>query len=166
LWVNLPKKLKMTEPRYQDIPSENIPVYEKDDLQVRVISGNFSDVSAIAETNIEIHYLDVNLGNKSMFEHNLPKSFQSFIYVYEGEAVVGDTVVKRNTLGVLSAGEKIQVSSRVVETSFLLIAGKQLNEPIARGGPFVMNTKEEILKAFEDYKNGILDKPVAEIDNG
>jgi hypothetical protein len=79
---------------------------------------------------------------------------------------VGDTVVKRNTLGVLSAGEKIQVSSRVVETSFLLIAGKQLNEPIARGGPFVMNTKEEILKAFEDYKNGILDKPVAEIDNG
>lgn len=158
LWVNLPKKLKMTAPRYQDIPPENIPLYEKDGLQVRVIAGKFADVSAAAETNIEIHYLDVHLVEKSVFEHDLPKTFRGFIYVYEGDAVVGETVVSQNTLGVLSDGDKIQISASTGETSFLLIAGEPLNEPIARGGPFVMNTRGEVLKAFEDYDNGVLDK--------
>lgn len=158
LWVNLPKKLKMTKPRYQDIPQENIPLYEKDGLRVRVIAGKYGDVSAVAETNIEIHYLDVDLRKDSVFEHNLPKSFQGFIYVYEGDAVIGETLVKRNTLGVLSEGEKIQISASAGESSFLLIAGEPLNEPIERGGPFVMNTKGEVIQAFADYQNGVLDK--------
>lgn len=160
LWVNLPKEKKMTEPRYQDIPPENIPLYEKDGLQVRVIAGQYKDVSAAAETNIEIHYLDVHLRKDSVFEHDLPKSFQGFIYVYEGEATVGETNVSPNTLGVLDDGSRISVTPANGGSDFLLIAGEPLNEPIARGGPFVMNTRGEVLKAFEDYENGILDKPL------
>lgn len=158
LWVNLPKTKKMTEPRYQDIPSEKIPVYECEGFSVRVIAGKFEEVSAAAETHIPIHYLDVHLKNGCTFNHALPASFSGFIYGYEGKSIVGNSKIPENTLAVLDDGNGVSVSGEKSDVKFLLIAGEPLNEPIARGGPFVMNTRGEVLQAFEDYQNGVLDK--------
>ncbi|MDP6789774.1 MAG: pirin family protein [Candidatus Marinimicrobia bacterium] len=158
LWVNLPKKLKMTEPRYQDIPPEDIPVHVDDGFSVRVIAGKFEKISASAETHIPIHYLDVELKNEHGFNHTLPETFSGFIYVYEGDAAVGTSIIPKNTFAVLDNGNEVSVSAENGDVQFLLIAGEPLNEPIARGGPFVMNTKGEVLRAFEDYQNGVLDK--------
>ena len=158
LWVNLPKKLKMTEPRYQDIPPEDIPVNVDDGFSVRVIAGKFEKISASAETHIPIHYLDVELKNEHGFNHTLPETFSGFIYIYEGDAAVGTSIIPKNTFAVLDNGNEVSVSAENGDVQFLLIAGEPLNEPIARGGPFVMNTKGEVLRAFEDYQNGVLDK--------
>ena len=106
--------------------------------------------------NVEPIYFDVELEKDKEFSFNLPPTHNSFIYLIEGEIKIGNQnhdPVKNSTLILLAKGEKLTISG-LTKSKFLLISGKPIGEPIARGGPFVMNTKEEILKAVQDYSNG------------
>ena len=160
LWVNLPQKYKMTEPRYQDIPAEKIPVVEENGRTVKIISGVYDGVEGPAESFIPINYFDVKLEANASFRHPEPMNMNGFIYCYEGEVSVGpeETKVPVGRLAVMGDGDTVELSAGEAGGAFLFLAGERLEEPIARGGPFVMNTKGEVKQAFLDYQNGVLDK--------
>ncbi len=147
LWVNLPAKDKMLAPAYQEFAGDDIPLEAFADGQVRVISGQTEagTVGAVKGTATNPLYLDVTL--HGTFRQEIPEGHNGFIYVIEGE-VAG---VPQKHIGVLGQGTRVALSGT---GRVLLIAGAQLDEPVARGGPFVMNTRAEILQAFDDYKSG------------
>lgn len=162
LWVNLPAADKMTAPRYQDIEPEAIPVVEMGNgVTVKVIAGRVGDVKGAVDTGAtEPTYLDVHLPAGGAFDHAVPAGHNAFVYVYEGAATVGegsgggDQTLARGQIGVLGTGNRIAVAAGDAATRLLIVAGKPLNEPIARHGPFVMNTQAEIRQAVEDYMAG------------
>ncbi len=157
LWINLPKKDKMTEPRYQDIPADAIPDVELDGgAKLRVITGTMAGVTGPVEgIATSPLYVDVALHPNAECELPVPRDHNAFVYVFEGEGTVGETPLVAGQLGVLSAGEEDGVRLTTKDgMRLLLVAAKPIGEPIARYGPFVMNTREEIHRAFEDYKRG------------
>jgi redox-sensitive bicupin YhaK (pirin superfamily) len=162
LWVNLPARLKMTKPRYQDILSNQIPeVTREDGVKIRVIAGEVDGVrGAISEIFADPAYLDVSIPAKGSFSHPVEKEHTAFAYVFEGRGFFGtdknaqQSSVSQPGLVVLGDGDYIQAGAANEPVRFLLISGKPLNEPIARYGPFVMNTQEEIQQALKDLKNG------------
>ena len=110
----------------------------------------------VKDHNVEPIYFDIELEKDKDFNFDLPSTHNSFIYLIEGEIKIGDkshNKVDGSTLILLTKGEKLKVQG-IAKAKFLLISGKPIGEPIARGGPFVMNTKQEILKAVEDYHSG------------
>ena len=161
LWLNLAAKDKMRAPWYRDIPTDEIPEFERDGAKVRVIAGESHGVSgAVQREHTEPVYLDVHLEPGARFEQALPDTHNVFVYVYRG-ALKFDTgcavpkermAIFANTPGsdgvVLTAGEE---GARVI-----LVAGKPLNEPIAQYGPFVMNTQAELMQAVRDFQTGQL----------
>ena len=157
LWINMPAKLKMSKPDYIYIDADKIQVHKDSDKQVKVIAGKFENAEGpIKEHNVEPIYFDIELKKDKDFNIELPLAHNSFIYLIDGEIKIGEQThdkVKDSTLILLNKGQKLKVSS-LTKGKFLLISGKPIGEPIARGGPFVMNTKEEILKAVQDYHNG------------
>lgn len=160
LWVNLPRASKMTEPHYREHSDEAIPRETRDGGgEVRVISGRTSLGTSGPVTGVvtEPLYLDVRLPAGARLLEDVPISHNAFVFVVEGElCVVGDgrsTMIDERFLAVLGDGTRVVVES-VSDCHFLLIAGRPLNEPVARGGPFVMNTREEILQAARDYQSG------------
>jgi hypothetical protein len=161
LWVNLPAADKMTAPRYQDIDPDAIPVVElADGVRVKVIAGRVGDVEgAVRAIATDPTYLDVTLPAGASFSHALPGGHNALVYPFEGAARVGDDaeaeVLKRGELGVLDPGARIVVSAAGAEGArFLLVAGRPLREPIAKYGPFVMNTDAEIVQAIDDFRTG------------
>jgi redox-sensitive bicupin YhaK (pirin superfamily) len=162
LWVNLPARLKMTKPRYQDILSNQIPeVTREDGVKIRVIAGEVDGVrGAISEIFADPVYLDVSIPAKGSFSHPVEKEHTAFAYVFEGRGFFGtdknaqQSSVSQPGLVVLGDGDYIQAGAANEPVRFLLISGKPLNEPIARYGPFVMNTQEEIQQALKDLRNG------------
>ena len=157
LWVNLPARLKMTEPRYQDIASASIPETRNPDGSVaRVIAGQSGGASgAVTGIATEPLYLDVNLPANGRLRQAIPEGHTAFLYVYQGTLEVGGGEIGEGRLAVLSAGDSIEMDAPR-GARFLLIAARPLNEPMARSGPFVMNTMEEIHQAFRDYREGML----------
>lgn len=157
LWVNLPAAQKMTAPRYQDIEPSAIPEVKTDGGSIRVVAGTFNgETGPVQGIVTDPTYLDVRLDAAGRFETSVPVDHTAFVYVYEGRGVVGATPVPQKTLAVLSEGATIKAEASDAGFRFLCIAAKPLREPIARYGPFVMNTREEIVQAFEDYRNGNL----------
>ena len=162
LWINLPKKLKMAEPAYQDIPSNAIPEIVQDGTTVKVIAGKFGEQEGPAQTKIGMLYLDIYLQGESDFVSSIPEGWNGFLYVYEGSVKSGDgNTVGTGHLAVLGTEGEVRLTGGSGGTRTLLVAGEPINEPIARGGPFVMNTRGEVLQAFEDYQNGVFDKAVS-----
>ncbi len=157
LWVNMPAKYKMNKPEYIYIDAKEMQIHKDDDKKIKVIAGKFGEAEGpVKGHNIEPVYLDIEIEKEKEFNFNLPSTHNSLIYLIEGEVKVGEQnhdPVKDSTLIILTRGEKLKVSG-LTKSKFLLISGKPIGEPIARGGPFVMNTKEEILKAVQDYHNG------------
>ncbi len=157
LWINMPAKLKMSKPDYIYIGADKIQVHKDSDKQVKVIAGKFENAEGpIKEHNVEPIYFDIELKKDKDFNIELPLAHNSFIYLIDGEIKIGEQThdkIKDSTLILLNKGQKLKVSS-LTKGKFLLISGKPIGEKIARGGPFVMNTKEEILKAVQDYHNG------------
>jgi hypothetical protein len=158
LWVNLPAKDKMATPRYQDIEPEAIPsVQAPGGATVRVIAGEVAGkrgpVSAVAT---EPTYLDVAVPAGARFEHALPEAHAGFVYVFDGALIVGDSgdAVRRGELAVLGPGKRVALSGDGEAGRAILVAGKPLREPIAKYGPFVMNTEMEIVQAIRDYQAG------------
>ena len=162
LWVNLPARLKMTTPRYQDITSSQIPeVTRKDGVRIRVIAGQVDGVrGAVSEIFANPAYLDVSIPANGSFSHPVEKGHAAFAYVFEGRGYFGASEkssknsVSQPGLVVFGNGDYIQAGAADESVRFLLVSGKPLNEPIARYGPFVMNTQEEIQQALKDLRNG------------
>jgi len=157
LWVNMPSKFKMNKPEYIYIDAKEMQIHKDDDKKIKVIAGKFGEAEGpVKGHNVEPVYLDIELEKDKEFIFELSPTHNSLIYLIEGEVKVGEQnhdPVKDSTLIILTRGKKLKVSG-LTKTKFLLISGKPIGEPIARGGPFVMNTKEEILKAVQDYHNG------------
>ncbi|HBH34954.1 MAG TPA: quercetin 2,3-dioxygenase [Gammaproteobacteria bacterium] len=158
LWVNLPKVDKMTEPAYQGFPVAEIPVEQRNNgTLVRVITGRTDEgaVGPVVNNFVKPTYLDITLSAGELFEQSLDSSDNAFIFVIEGNVNVGEQVrsLGKRRLGILSGGERVAVTAGNSDSRFLLVAGQPLNEPVARGGPFVMNTQQEVLQAFEDFRN-------------
>jgi len=157
LWVNMPAKLKMSKPEYIYLDAKQMKVHKDSEKKIKIIAGKFNNVEGpIKGHNVEPIYFDVELEKDKIFNFDLSSTHNSFVYLIEGEIKIGDKnhdKVNGSTLIILTKGEKFKVKG-ITKSKFLLISGKPIGEPIARGGPFVMNTKEEILKALEDYQSG------------
>ena len=157
LWINMPASMKMDKPEYHYIDADKMSVHKDDDKQIKVIAGKFQKAEGpIKKHNVEPVYFDVELKKDKEFNFEIPSSHNSFIYLIKGEIKIGEKKhdkVKDSTLILLTRGEKLKVTA-LTEAKFLLISGKPIGEQIARGGPFVMNTKQEILQAIDDYHNG------------
>jgi len=157
LWVNLPAKDKMCAPRYQDIAAERIPTVDgPGGARVKVIAGRFGGVegpvSGIATDPI---YWDVALPAGKSFDVALPEGHNAFLHVHDGAAVsIGSDRVRKGDLAVLDRGETLKVRAEGAASTFILVAGHPLGEPIVKYGPFVMNSREEILSAIHDYQEG------------
>jgi redox-sensitive bicupin YhaK (pirin superfamily) len=162
LWVNLPARLKMTTPRYQDVSSNQIPETSREDgVKIRVIAGEVDGVrGAVSEIYADPAYLDVSIPANGSFSHPVQKGHTVFAYVFEGRGIFGtgekalEKPVSQPGLVVFGDGDYIQAGADDEPVRFLLVSGKPLDEPIARYGPFVMNTRQEIQQALEDLKNG------------
>jgi redox-sensitive bicupin YhaK (pirin superfamily) len=155
LWVNLPAKLKMTRPRYQEVASGKIPEIEHGNARIRVVAGRVGDVAgAVTEIAADPSYLDVLLPAGEKFEYPVPRGHSAFVYVFRGEAAIGETLARSPGLVVLGDGDLVSVRAGADGARFLLVSGKPLHEPVARYGPFVMNTRREIEQALADLQSG------------
>jgi redox-sensitive bicupin YhaK (pirin superfamily) len=157
LWVNLPKSHKMTKPAYQEKNREEILVEERHGVKVKVIAGQTQHgiQGVINNAFVMPIYWDIHQCAEALFDDSITQGHNAFIYVYEGEIQLtgSNEIVSKGEIAILSDGDVIEVKA-LNAAKYLLIAGKPLNEPIARGGPFVMNTREEINQAFVDYQAG------------
>jgi len=159
LWLNLPAKLKMTEPKYQDLVSEKLPVVEKAGAKVKVLAGEWGGAQSPGKSFTPFTYLDVTLSPGSSFQAPAPGDRNSFLYVFQGKAKTGSpaapTYVKEGFLGIYGKGGAVQVQAPE-GARFLFASAQKLNEPVVRGGPFVMNTLGELKQAFYEYQTGVL----------
>ena len=162
LWVNLPARLNLTTPRYQDVTANQIPEISREDgVKIRVIAGKVDGVrGAVSEIYADPVYLDVSIPANGSFSHPVEKGHTVFAYCFEGRGIFGtgqtaqEKTVSQPGLVVFGDGDYIQAGATNEPFRFLLISGKPLDEPIARHGPFVMNTRQEIQQALEDLRNG------------
>ena len=169
LWINLPAKEKMKDPGYRDIPSDQIPTVDLDNGgQVRVIAGTLvqqgnETAGAVGGLTTDPLYLDVRLPAGGIFETPITSGYNAFLYLYEGDASVGDDgqALDHRSAGLLSDGDSVRVQASDAEARFLLLAAKPLGEPVVQYGPFVMNTREEIEQAVRDYQSGKLTASLA-----
>lgn len=158
LWVNLPKEHKMTAPAYQEFPDEGVPVQDlAGGGSVRVIAGTTAEgtVGPVVNKYVDAIYLHLSLPAGAVFEQAITEGHNAFVYIIEGSLQVGssDSELKKRTLGVLSPSGEANVKAGPEGSDFLLVAGRPLNEPVARQGPFVMNTQQELQQAFYDYQS-------------
>lgn len=162
LWVNLPAKLKMSAPRYQEILAAKIPEFEERvGVTIRVIAGTVNGVNGpVTEIAADPTYLDIRLAPDTTFEQPVALGHNAIAYVFEGQGSFGlnerneGQAVTSPRLVVFAEGDRVRVRAGDQGVRFLLISGQPLHEPIARYGPFVMNTAEEIEQALEDLRNG------------
>jgi len=163
LWINLPAAEKMKPASWQDVPAASIPKLAIDGGVVRVIAGTFErqgheTTGPIKGVATQPVYLDVVLEANATFEAPLPAGHNAFLYLYEGDAAVGEqgSALALRSAAALTHGDRVKVVARERGASFILLAGKPLNEPVVQYGPFVMNTREEIEQALVDYRDGVL----------
>ncbi|XP_050256507.1 pirin-like protein [Quercus robur] len=161
LWINLSSKDKMIEPRYQELLRGDIERAEKDGVEVRIIAGESMGVQSPVYTRTPAMFLDFTLKPRAQMHQSIPESWNSFVYIIEGEGVFGipnSSPVAAHHVLVLGPGDGLSVWNRSSKAlRFVLIAGQPLNEPVVQYGPFVMNTQAEIDRTIEDYhysKNG------------
>tara|TARA_Y100001970_G_scaffold271916_1_gene367960 strand:+ start:908 stop:1744 length:837 start_codon:yes stop_codon:yes gene_type:complete len=157
LWINMPAKMKMSKPEYHYINADQMSIHKDDEKKIKVIAGKFENAEGpIKKHNVDPIYFDIEIKKGKEFSFHIPSTHNSFVYLINGEIRVGNEnhdKVKDSTLILLTRGNNLKVSA-LSDAKFLLISGKPIGEQIARGGPFVMNTKQEILQAIEDYHSG------------
>jgi hypothetical protein len=153
LWVNLPAAEKMCVPRYQDFEPDEVPLVQPaGGVEVRVIAGEVDGVPGpVNGIAIEPTYLDITFPPGATFSTDLPLGHTAFAYVFQGQATISNDKVELDHLAVLSDGDQVRMSS-ADGGRLILVAGKPFGEPVARYGPFVMNTTDEIRQAIYDYQ--------------
>jgi redox-sensitive bicupin YhaK (pirin superfamily) len=160
LWLNLPRQEKLCQPSYQDIQSEQIPeLTTSQGVLVRVIAGQCQNVKAsIQRQATQPLYLDIHFSETAVFEQHVPAAHNAFVYVYRGEVSAieqgGSTVIPCQRMAIFDNRQDHICLSGQAGARAILIAGKPLNEPIVQYGPFVMNTREEIMQAVGDFQAG------------
>lgn len=156
LWINLPASHKMTTPKYQEHDETEIPTETRPGANIKVVSGQTSKGTKgpVVQPLTDPIYFDIKLEAGTEFSETLQETHNAFVYVIEGLVTLDSTTLQRDQLAVLSHGDLINLRSGETGARVLVVAGKPLNEPIARGGPFVMNTREELQQAYNDYQNG------------
>ena len=157
LWINMPASLKMSKPEYHYIDANEKSMHHDEDKKIKVIAGKFENAEGpIKKHNVEPIFFDVELKQNKQFIFSIPKSHNSFVYLVDGRIKIGNLShdnIEGSKLVLLTNGNNLKVSAET-NAKFLLIAGEPIGESIARGGPFVMNTKSEIIQAINDYNNG------------
>lgn len=161
LWLNLPAAEKMTDAGYRDIQPEDIPEITVTGARIKLIAGELTldgtnHQGAVAGRSTEPLYADIHLAPDSRATLPVPTGHNAMLYLYEGEASLGDQALRRSAANVLGDGDRITIHAGVDGARVLLIAGKPLGEPVVQYGPFVMNTREEIEQALRDYRDGRL----------
>jgi len=157
LWVNLPAKHKMMQPRYQEFGAAAIPLEQRGDaVEVRVIAGCTEQGTRgpVQELITDVKYLDVTLHGNARFSEAVPADYTVLLHVIEGSIIVDGQNIPADHLAVLGPGTQVQLQGGSERSRLLLLAGEPLGEPVARHGPFVMNTEEEIRQALRDYQAG------------
>ncbi|USG61840.1 pirin family protein [Sneathiella marina] len=158
LWVNLPAKDKLCAPRYQNIEPEDVPFAQIEKGQIRVLAGEVEGIDGpvcgpVSDVAIDPVYIDINLQSGGSYRHSVEPGHTAFVYVFDGSVEVAGKTVEKHHLAILSDGDSVQLSSRG-GGRMILVAGRPIGEPVARYGPFVMNTFEEIQQAVEDFRSG------------
>jgi redox-sensitive bicupin YhaK (pirin superfamily) len=161
LWVNLPASAKMTVPRYQDLLGHNMPVRREPGVEVRVFSGRSGDIISTTLNHVPVTMLEARIEAGRSFQQTLSGGDNAFVYVLTGIATVGEggCVVRAGQLAWLTHSDshgcsEVTLAAAQGATRVLMFAGPPLREPIAFGGPFVMNTQAEIQQAFADFQAG------------
>lgn len=158
LWVNLSAQKKMMAPRYQEFAAEQIPVERRaDGVNLKVIAGTSSQGTSGVVTDLitQVSYFDLELAAGAVFTEAMNPGHHAFVYLYEGEIAIGSGSLAACSLALLGKGEQLEIQAKS-ESRMLIISGQPLGEPIARSGPFVMNTQAELHQAYSDYRNGSL----------
>ncbi len=160
LWVNLPAKDKLMKPRYQDIQGDKVPEVDLGPgARARVLVGTVNGVKGpVMEVATDPLYFDLLLDANASYTATLPEGHNAFAYVYQGDAKIGaaGTAIKAQEMALLTRGASLPVTAGADGARLIVVAGRPLGEPVARYGPFVMNTAEEIHQAFADYQAGRL----------
>ena len=161
LWINMPAKLKKNKPEYLYIKGNQLGIHKDSEKIVKVIAGKFKNAEGPESNhNVEPIYFHIILEEGKEFKFDVPNGHNSFIYLLKGELKIGEKEhdkTKDSNLILLQRGNRLKIKA-IKKSEFLFIAGKPIGEPISRGGPFVMNTKAEILEAIQDYNNGTFAK--------
>lgn len=159
LWVNLPKSHKMMAPRYRDVRNETIPVFSPNpNVTIKIIAGQLNGARGpVQDLVVDTEYFDVAIAPNTEFEIATKPYYKTFAFVFEGSGYFDpdkkDTI-KADHLVVFDQGDSVKVQTKAEPVRFLFVSGKPLNEPIAWRGPIVMNTDEELMVAFQEYRNG------------
>lgn len=160
LWVNLPAREKMTAPKYQEFAPDHIPVtHPAEGVEIKVIAGTVGDITGpIAQPATDPVYLDIALEAGRAWTYALPEGHNVFLYAFEGELNVGEgedaRLLQARELAVLGGGNEVSLQAGDQPARLILVAGRPLREPVMRHGPFVMNTRQELMQAFIDYQEG------------
>ncbi|MDF1532461.1 MAG: pirin family protein [ANME-2 cluster archaeon] len=159
LWVNLPSTHKMMEPRYREVKNHQIPeVIRGNNIAIKIISGELGDKRGpVRDIVVDIEYLDVTIPSFTEFNHPIQNGFKAFAYVIEGRGhfdLDESASIGVEHLVIFGDGDEVNISTRDEKLRFLLISGKPIGEPVAWAGPIVMNTREELATAFEEYRKG------------
>ncbi|RWR71875.1 pirin-like protein [Cinnamomum micranthum f. kanehirae] len=156
LWINLSSKHKMIEPKYQELQGKDVAKVAKDGIEVRVIAGESMGIQSPVYTRTPTMYLDFTLKPKAHLQQPIPPTWNSFVYVLEGEGIFGNAKSSPATahhLLLLGSGDGLQVwNNSSSSLRFIVVGGKPIGEPVVQFGPFVMNTQEEIDQTIEDYE--------------
>ena len=154
LWVNLSAKKKMTDPKYRGIGKDQIPLVEKDGVRIKVIAGKVDGAEGpVRDLSIPVEYFDVELTPGKIFEHVTPSNHTVSSYIVNGSAEVQNEKVREGQCAVFGKGNLVKISSKF-GSRFLFVSGEPLKEPVAWRGPIVMNTQEELDRAFEELDAG------------
>ena len=160
LWVNLPARLKMTTPRYQEVRADSIRTTESGGAKIRLVAGEANGVhGSVSEIAANPIYMEVSLAPHSEFVQDVPAGHTALAYVFEGEARFAGEVIAAVRMVRFGDGDHIQVQTDDSAVRFMLIAGAPFNEPIAPYGPFVMNTMQEIQQTLVELRNGTFIQP-------
>ena len=155
LWVNLPASDKMTQPRYQDIPADRVPETQIDEgVTANLIAGELGDrTGPVSGVATEPFFFDLRFAPGFDCAIRTPPGHNVFVYVFDGCVAVGEQRVGRGEIGLLTHGDRVELSAEE-GARCILVGGRPLNEPVARYGPFVMNTEQELRQAFVDFRSG------------
>ena len=160
LWVNLPAKDKMTDPRYQEFPPEQLPVVTPGEgVTVKLIAGEVDGVRGpISQPATDPVYFDVSLAPDAQWLHALPEGHNAFAYAFEGSLALGEgedaRALSAQEMAILGGGDVLKLVAGEAGARLIVVAGRPLREPVVRYGPFVMNSKQEIMQAFVDFQEG------------
>ncbi len=155
LWVNLPQKDKMTAPKYNGIEADQVPTVNEDGAVVKIIAGRYEETDGAFQPEfVKINYFDVEIDGGRKWSYRSDSELNQFIYILEGRGTVGNDSIEEHSCLLLGTGEELEVVASESGIRFVLLEGYRLGEPIAWGGPIVMNTKDELNLAFKELDEG------------